>query len=485
MTTEAPHPVSPSWTQRQVGTIKRRALAIGHFVEHLRGTPEDKAKAIFERLKTDQGETMAYVLRFSGKETLHHLVKLIAASDDPTIQKILPLFKQAIKTATTKSTRKILEEEFQRPIPDPESEVSPEDVQFLARVQIRDESRVHEAIDCLFKLASKGNSEAQFQLRLLYKSGFGERIPKSDTEAFKLFKAAAEKGHASAENEVSFDPLRTLNIPYKKFGITGDTLHPQNVPKNFQTMVEDMRACGRRRDTSPEDEKEKLQHEARFLGITEAEYKAILLASGKEDPGGWKEEIENEEKIRDLLQQLETSDDVGKVEELLKLLQNHPPLAKPEYYAKLYKLLQKVSNESQKNQIKSVLHKSIQGMNSRKLTQFRREVAFLLPQIREETIFEPSYAPKSEVTQEAREIAIEDRHAKIIEFIDADLALLDQLENKQADVESVMKNMKSKTAASILRITDYDQPQMDLPDRIQLAKNKLQEAKKLQQTWKI
>ncbi len=203
--------------------------------------------------------------------------------------------------------------------------------------------------------------------------GFGSPLPtelKSDTAM--PTPASSESLSGTLQKPVTLgpasDPLRRLNIPQEKFGITGDPLDPQNVPHDFKQIVERMRLWGRRREKEP-DSKKQLQHEAKFLGITEIEYKAILLASGMDDPGTWKQEIENEKKIQEMLRQLETSFDPSKVPDLLKLLENHPALGKPEYYAKLYTLFQNVQDEGQKKQIQAALQKTITGVSSRKLVQ--------------------------------------------------------------------------------------------------------------------
>jgi hypothetical protein len=368
----------------------------------------------------------------------------------------------------------------------------------LARMSPQERTQIAAAINAeraaLVTLGISTHSSALINLEVLILGRPGEPPPEflsvsAPKENFlsrlvrRLQKHKEETAQAELPKEPS-DPLRSLDIPRRKFGITGDTLNPQNVPKNFQKIVQAMRACGRRRTGDEEqDPSIKLKHEAKFLGITETEYKAILLASGQKDPGGWKEEIQNESRIRDLLQQLNDHFDEAQVPQLLELLKNHPPLVKPKYYAQLFTLLQKVSTQEQKEQIRTLLRSTIDGLNSRKLAQFRHEVRSLLPEISEQRIFEPSYTQTgaaSIVPQE--EQRVEDRHGTIIQFIEEDLAVLGKLEHNEITLEKAYETMKSRHAAVLL--TPNKGEEMPLPDRIALAKKKLEEAKQLQQTWK-
>ncbi len=286
--------------------------------------------------------------------------------------------------------------------------------------------------------------------------------------------------------EPSADPLRSFDIPKKKFGITGDSLAPKNVPKNFQKMVEGMRQWGHRRDKDLDrgDSVKKLQHEAKFLGVTEVEYKALLLASGeapKDTKVKWKKEIDDEQKICDLLKNLNSNFEGEGVSPLLELIGKHPFLGKPEYYALLFTLLQKVSDEEQKKQIVAAMQTIVGAIPSRRLVQFRQEVITRCPGISEKDLFAPGYTVIKE--KDVEEAPEQGRHGTIIQLIEADLKLLETLEGHPEALDEVQKGMKSKAAARLLK-DEKEETHIDLKDRVALAKKKLQEAMALQKTWK-
>ncbi len=287
------------------------------------------------------------------------------------------------------------------------------------------------------------------------------------------------------------DPLRSFDIPMQMFGVEGDTLAPTKVPKNFETLVQAMRACGRRRleeapqasrEGEPSEAQMQLKREAKFLGITEVEYKALLLASGKSDPGGWNEEIAKEKQIQGLLNELEASFDEGKVPLLIELLKNHPPLGKPGYYKQLYGVMQKVRNPEQQKEIKASMRRITDGISSRKLGQFRQEVLAFSQESAEE-LLKPIFKMHADAAREITERRdVQDRHGTIIQFIDQDLALLERLRKNEITLEAAHRQFKSITILQMLiQAKDENVP---LGDRIQLGRKKLQEARDLQQVWK-
>lgn len=278
--------------------------------------------------------------------------------------------------------------------------------------------------------------------------------------------------------------LQDFDLPRKKFGLTGDALTPSHVPQDFQTKVAAIRACGRRRpqEGSVEDPATTVRHEAKFLGVTEVEYKAILLASGHKDPGGWVQQIENEKMIHSKLIQLNLQFDPAECGHLLELLKNHPPLGKPEYYASFYRLHEKVQDSTQKRQLQEVMRKTIEGISSLKLGQFRSMVSKMLTR-EEREIFEPSYTLLLPGRTDVQKSGT-NRHDKIIQFINEDLTLLSELEKTHSRLDEIAKRIHSQTTATILKPFAWETGTAPLKERILLARQKLEAARALQQEWR-
>ena len=152
-------------------------------------------------------------------------------------------------------------------------------------------------------------------------------------------------------------------------------------------LVQRIRTVGGRR---PERWKknlpsERVRHEAKFLGITEVEYKQILCT---EDPSKkatvdkssfltWEQEIQNEVELSALLQDLNRESRLDptdpRLEQLSKLLSSNPPLSKPIYLSQLFHIYSLCKGLPQEWAITRALRKTAGGVNSRRLNEFCHE----------------------------------------------------------------------------------------------------------------
>jgi hypothetical protein len=194
------------------------------------------------------------------------------------------------------------------------------------------------------------------------------------------------------------------------------------IPKNFRSFVQAMRSIGRRRVEHPDlgiarkadfemsgrtydQELEILKREARWLGITEAEYKFLLLKADPEnkdlaqigDYQQWDEQIRREAWIADQLNILSPAAQEPNREAVSQLcfqLQQGLALSKPKYFAQLFLLLQTAKRmgwDEEEKQIVLALQNTVSGLNSRRLHQFCLESTKLIqetsPEISMKDIF--------------------------------------------------------------------------------------------------
>lgn len=199
-----------------------------------------------------------------------------------------------------------------------------------------------------------------------------------------------------------------------------------------------------------------LRREAKFLGITEVEYKKILCekdpsSTQKTDDNSktsWQGQIDNEKQIAT---HLKTCWEQGSLSpqdaaDLVNRLKNHPPLAKPRYFSQLDHLYKTVANLDQKKIILDAMKKTVDGVNSRRIKPFcnqaLKEIQKRYPHepntyvqnILSGHVVEPKHIPSSP----------EEERSLIIQKIERDIQFIENVRRKKPNKTALLQTLKTE-----------------------------------------
>ena len=197
-----------------------------------------------------------------------------------------------------------------------------------------------------------------------------------------------------------------------------------------------------------------LQREARFLGITEVEYKSFLLdsqiegISSIEDFPMWPTQIAQEASIAKKLYELSSSQKISQEElkTLCALLKTAAPLSKPPYLSALF-ILYKAALEQgfteESKELVQTMQQTVLGLNSRKLALFCTEslqhIHKKLPQVSKQMLMDVL-----SIQIEAPKISLPEGASAAIQR----QIIIEQIKKDRKTIEAIYTEISPKTSAA-------------------------------------